>query len=125
MKQGFLFSLCILALGACQNKTNDQISNIKLDGSEIWIDVRTPKEYSDDHVMHAQNWEHQTAVDSIRKYHPELDKKIFLYCRSGNRASQVETKLIKLGYRNLTNIQTLKAGKKLTNPFNNLKQNKL
>lgn len=79
-------------------------SNLK-DGS-LLIDVRTAKEYKADHAVGAVN----IPIEDIQKgTYPDIDKDkiIYVYCRSGRRATQAETILEKEGYKNVINLKSL------------------
>lgn len=70
------------------------------------IDVRTGQEYKTGHVEEAINIEWQDIsqiVEDIKK-----DKKLYLYCRSGNRSQKATNILIDLGYEDVTNIGGVK-----------------
>lgn len=83
----------------------------------ILIDVRTPSEYEESHVIGAENIDflNQDFEDKILK----LDKtKIYkLYCRSGNRSGQAEKRMKTLGFKNVENLGSVaQASKKLNTP---------
>ena len=66
------------------------------------IDVRTQEEFQSGHIENASNIQWQniaTIQEKITK-----DKKIYLYCRSGNRSQKATDILIKLGYTDVLNI---------------------
>ena len=70
------------------------------------IDVRTGQEYKTGHVEEAINIEWQDIsqiLEDIKK-----DKKLYLYCRSGNRSQKATNILIDLGYEDVTNIGGVK-----------------
>ena len=66
------------------------------------IDVRTQEEFQSGHIENASNiqWQNIAIIqEKITK-----DKKIYLYCRSGNRSQKATDILIELGYRDVLNI---------------------
>ena len=70
------------------------------------IDVRTGQEYKTGHVEEAINIEWQDIsqiLEDIKK-----DKKLYLYCRSGNRSQKATNILIDLGYEDVTNLGGVK-----------------
>ena len=70
------------------------------------IDVRTGQEYKTGHVEEALNIEWQDIsqiIEDIKK-----DKKLYLYCRSGNRSQRATDILIDLGYEDVTNLGGVK-----------------
>lgn len=79
-----------------------KISSIISEGGQL-IDVRTPEEYKSSHAYRAIN----IPVDEILKgNYSRIDKNkpIYLYCRSGNRASQAKKFLESKGYENIINL---------------------
>ena len=66
------------------------------------IDVRTQEEFQSGHIENASNiqWQNIAIIqEKITK-----DRKIYLYCRSGNRSQKATDILIELGYRDVLNI---------------------
>tara|TARA_B100001109_G_scaffold255799_1_gene260947 strand:- start:6868 stop:7194 length:327 start_codon:yes stop_codon:yes gene_type:complete len=80
--------------------------NIQLQADdEIVIDVRTPQEFKSGHIENSINieWQEISLINNnIRK-----EKKIYLYCRSGNRSQKATNILVKLGYKNVENLGSL------------------
>ena len=70
------------------------------------IDVRTQEEFQSGHIENASNIQWQNI--SIIQEKITKDKKIYLYCRSGNRSQKATDILIKLGYEDVLNIGGLK-----------------
>ena len=70
--------------------------------NEIIIDVRTIEEWKKGHLDGAIHVEWQDILsisDTVAK-----DKKLYLYCRSGNRSGKATNILTKNGYLNLFNL---------------------
>ena len=66
------------------------------------IDVRTQEEFQSGHIENASNiqWQNIAIIqEKITK-----DRKIYLYCRSGNRSQKATDILIELGFRDVLNI---------------------
>ena len=64
----------------------------------IFIDVRTKQEHDTDHIpnsTHIPVESLESRIDEIEKY---KEKKIVVYCRSGNRSSKGTKILIKYGF---------------------------
>ncbi len=75
------------------------------------IDVRTPEEYAEAHLVGAINIE--MSADMASKLPAEAkDQTLELYCRSGGRAGQAEGILQAAGYqaKNIGGIDELVAG---------------
>jgi rhodanese-related sulfurtransferase len=67
------------------------------------IDVRTNEEYEEAHVEESINVSHESILDDpeiiFRNHKITKDDKLFIYCESGNRASQVVEKLLESGFK--------------------------
>jgi thioredoxin len=65
------------------------------------LDVRTPEEFSSDHIDNAKNinWLGTTFVSDVEK----LDKSqpVFVYCKSGGRSQKAAEKLNELGFKTI------------------------
>lgn len=76
------------------------------------VDVRTETEYNQEHAVGAINVPLQQMqtndFGSLTK-----DQVVYVYCRTGNRSAQAVALLQEEGYKNVVNIQSLDAWKKL------------
>jgi len=78
---------------------SDEIESV---GGQL-IDVREPSEYEESHADGAINVPLGDILNAdFSKI--DVDKPVYLYCRSGNRAEQAKTALEQAGYKNVTNI---------------------
>ncbi|AEV28672.1 Rhodanese-related sulfurtransferase [Sphaerochaeta pleomorpha str. Grapes] len=68
------------------------------DPSAIVLDVRTPAEFAEGHISKALNIANETIGSDKPEGLPDLDAKILVYCRSGNRSAQTAKKLVAMGY---------------------------
>ena len=66
-------------------------------------DVRTEEEYADGHFEGAKLHDVQDINQGIYPDEPK-DRKIYVYCRSGNRSSQATKALEKAGFTNVINL---------------------
>jgi rhodanese-related sulfurtransferase len=64
----------------------------------IVLDVRTPAEFAEGHIAKALNIANETIGTEKPEGLVDLDAKILVYCRSGNRSAQSAKKLIAMGY---------------------------
>lgn len=73
-------------------------------GKAYLVDVRTPEEYGTKHLKYAQNINIRSEkfIEEIKKLDPS--KKIYLYCRSGNRSGKAADTLQTFGYQYGYNI---------------------
>ena len=69
------------------------------------VDVRTPSEYEDVYIPGATlvNWKGDEFATKIQKY--DKSKPIYIYCRSGMRASRAKRKMNKLGFKEVYNLK--------------------
>lgn len=72
------------------------------------IDVRKTEQYAEGHIKDAKNIPLATIADEIAKVEPNKDKKIILYCNSGNQSGQAQKKLQELGYKDVHNADGVK-----------------
>ena len=83
------------------------ILNFQLFANElIIIDVRTHQEFISGHIEGSKNieWQEISSIENIIN----KDQKIFLYCRSGNRSQKATNTLLDIGYKDVTNLGSLK-----------------
>lgn len=69
------------------------------------LDVRTPEEYSSEHIGNAVNvnWNGSDFVIKANKF--DKSKPIFVYCKVGGRSAQAADKLAELGFKEIYNLQ--------------------
>ena len=113
MKKILPILLSFLALSGCgstsqttyqQLSMNEGIAQMTEDENYILLDVRTAEEFSSGHIPGAINIANESiGSDEITEL-PDKEQHIYVYCRSGNRSKQAATKLVKLGYTNITEI---------------------
>lgn len=74
------------------------------DSNCIILDVRTPKEYSEEHLENAKliDFTSSSFKDEIIKL--DKNKKYFLYCRSGRRSRSAANLMERYGFKNVYSI---------------------
>lgn len=100
------FLLCLLFI-SCNGQSKKEVKTVKPEefsqkikstSQPQILDVRTPKEFSDQHLENAVNinW---NGNDFDKKV-AELDKSkpVFVYCLSGGRSSKASGKLVEMGF---------------------------
>lgn len=70
----------------------------------ILLDVRTSEEYEEGHIEGAINIPLKKLAYEVETEIPELDTRIYLYCRSGVRVITAGHILHDLGYENVYNM---------------------
>ncbi|MBP6558323.1 MAG: thioredoxin fold domain-containing protein [Flavobacterium sp.] len=68
------------------------------------LDVRTPEEFSGEHINNAinVNWNADDFVTKANQY--DKSKPIFVYCKVGGRSAQAAIKLTELGFKEVYNL---------------------
>ena len=81
---------------------NDEFAEVYNEKIDV-LDVRKPSEYNSEHITDAQNF----PLDFINKNMAEVsrDKKYYLHCKSGYRATVAASILKSRGFNNLVNVQ--------------------
>ena len=77
--------------------------------AEVWIDVRSAREYQAGHLPGAHHLPHERIAEGIGAIAPDPDTPIRFYCRSGARAAEAKAALEKLGYTRVENRGAYKA----------------
>ncbi|GIZ10316.1 rhodanese-like domain-containing protein [Flavobacterium sp. UMI-01] len=79
--------------------------NIETTTSPQIIDVRTPEEYNQEHLVNAKNidWNGNNFDNEVAK----LDKTapVFVYCKSGGRSQKAAAKLTELGFEKVYELE--------------------
>ena len=114
MKLKFI-SLLLLSLlfTNCHGQTSNAVNTIdaklfaeklKTNENPQLLDVRTPEEYSVEHIDNAKNvnWNGDDFVAKVNSY--DKSKPIFVYCKVGGRSAQAANKLAELGFKEIYNL---------------------
>lgn len=73
-------------------------------GRGVLIDVRTPDEYADGHLVDARNINVLDEQFRDRVEGLDRDSTYYLYCRSGNRSGRAAETMAAMGFRSIYNI---------------------
>jgi phage shock protein E len=90
-----------------QNEVHNQgnrSGTVALPEKDLILDVRTREEYDSGHLSGAVLIPHNTIRDQISTVAPNKEAPIFLYCRSGDRASLAHQTLKAIGYTQVVNL---------------------
>jgi len=104
---GFLFA-------SCNGQTNAKYESIaavsfsekiKSTSQAAIIDVRSPEEFTSQHIENAVNidWNGENFDNKIGKY--DKSKPIFVYCMSGGRSKKAAEKLAELGFSTIYELE--------------------
>jgi len=80
-----------------------QINQEVASGNAYLLDVRTPQEFNSGHSAKAVNFD-SVRIDQGEMPNIPKDAKVYLYCRSGNRATQVKQAMEANGYNSVVNL---------------------
>ncbi len=106
-----LFS-CLLFLN-CNSQTSKSIETIppkvfaekiKATPNAQILDVRTPGEYSSEHIDNAENVNWNGPDFETIASHYDKSKPVFVYCKVGGRSGQAAEKLSQLGFTKIYNL---------------------
>ena len=69
------------------------------------LDVRTPEEFSAEHIDNATNvnWNSDDFAAKASKY--DITKPVFVYCKVGGRSAQAANKLAEMGFKEIYNLE--------------------
>jgi len=69
------------------------------------IDVRTPEEYADGHIERAMNINYLADDFSKAILKANMDKPVYIYCRSGNRSGKAAEVMKELGFKTIYDLK--------------------
>lgn len=111
-----LFSLLLISFLfiSCQGQTTKPVQTLdvktyaeKLKNTEKpqLLDVRTPEEFSVEHLENADNVNVNSPdfANKVAKY--DKSKPIFVYCKVGGRSAQAADKLVAMGFNEVYNLE--------------------
>jgi len=97
-----------------KKRTIENINNIsyekmkeilKEDANTIVLDVRSPQEYNEGHIIGAINIPEYTISTKTNNIIQNKNTKIIVYCASGLRSKKAIKVLKKIGFTNLYNLE--------------------
>ena len=86
-----------------QQTSREKIAWQDIKQGVLVVDVRTAKEFDTGHIKNALNIPYDIAVNQFTALGIDKERRIVLYCRSGNRSEKAITALTEAGYTNLHN----------------------
>lgn len=105
---GFLSTLLAFFISAPANTVYAADENM------VILDVRTPSEFSTNHIKGAINIDFYASEFQNKITNLDKTKNYKVYCRSGNRSGQTVNMMMSLGFKNVENVGGLsQASKKL------------
>jgi phage shock protein E len=87
-------------------------------GADYFIDVRSNKEYVEDHIPGNLNIVHSDILQGVKAHNIQTSDHIYIYCRSGKRASIAQKTLNDAGYHNTTNLGGIEDARKFLATYN-------
>ena len=110
----FIWSLISISIFNCESSSGKNVTQLSpkefqsfLNEDTQLVDVRTPKEFAEDHINYAENInffseDFSSSIDKLDK-----EKPVFIYCRSGKRSGKSVAEFQKVGF---TKIYELEGG---------------
>ncbi|MCK5507438.1 MAG: hypothetical protein KAI50_02835 [Desulfobacterales bacterium] len=94
-------------------EANEHITNVTAsvakellnEGGHIFLDVRTAREYKMGHIPGAIHIDRGLLEFTINNQVPDKNARIVAYCKVGGRGSLAAYTLVRMGYKNITNIE--------------------
>lgn len=83
-----------------------------------WIDVRSVSEFNRGHLEGALNIPYRQIISGAKEQGIKPEDTLYLYCRSGRRASIAMKVLEEKGYSNITNLKILPKAQKYKQSLN-------
>jgi molybdopterin/thiamine biosynthesis adenylyltransferase/rhodanese-related sulfurtransferase len=74
-------------------------------GDVVLVDTREPHEYDEAHLDGARLVPPGILEDEIGSVVPDRDRRVLLYCRTGNRSGKAAEQMAALGYGNVANVE--------------------
>lgn len=65
------------------------------------VDIRTPKEYNEGHIGNAINIDFNASDFEANIQKLNKNKRIYIYCRTGNRSAKASEKMSNWGFRKI------------------------
>lgn len=78
-------------------------AQLDADADIVLVDVRTLEEFAEGHIPGAVCIPNETIVAGAELPFG-VDVKLFVYCRSGRRSAEAASKLVAMGYTNVTDF---------------------
>lgn len=94
-------------------EANEHVTNVPVsvakelldEGGYIFLDVRTAKEFKMGHIPRAVHIERGLLEFKINNQVPDKNAQIVVYCKVGGRGSLAAHTLVRMGYKNVINIE--------------------
>ncbi len=67
----------------------------------LLLDVRTPQEYSREHIEKSIHIPLQELIQNLENEIPDKNASIYVYCLSGSRSASAVAQMLKMGYKNV------------------------
>jgi phage shock protein E len=94
--------IAVIILNLLKGKSIDKVFSLPADSLYI-IDVRSKQEFDSGHFSTAVNIPHDQIANRIKEIEPFKQKKIVVYCASGNRSAMAMNILKQKGFADVVN----------------------
>ncbi|AJQ96607.1 rhodanese-related sulfurtransferase [Gynuella sunshinyii YC6258] len=82
---------------------SSQREPLQLPEGAVLIDVRSPMEFRNGHIVGAVNWPLDQLPEILEKQKPDVSKPCIVYCAHGPRAGMAKTVLMRTGFKEVIN----------------------
>jgi rhodanese-related sulfurtransferase len=101
-------SASVFSAGSYRNASVTQSSKLIAENenvdSLVIVDVRTPEEFNEGHLLGAVNIDYGAADFEEKVNKLDKDKMYLVYCRSGRRSEEAAKIMSNLGFKNVVNM---------------------
>jgi rhodanese-related sulfurtransferase len=81
--------------------TTEETQTILQTENVLLIDVRTPEEYSEGHIINAQNIDYNSPTFEEEINQLDKSQPVLLYCKSGNRSAKSSQIFLEAGFEKI------------------------
>lgn len=85
--------------------TTEEVQTIMQSEDVQLIDVRTPEEYQEGHILNAQNIDYNSPNFEVNITKLDKSKPVLLYCKSGNRSGKSSQIFLEAGFKIIYDLE--------------------
>ncbi len=85
--------------------TTEEVETIIQSEDVQLIDVRTPEEYEEGHILNAQNIDYNSPNFEVDITKLDKTKPVLLYCKSGNRSGKSSQIFLEAGFKTIYDLE--------------------
>ena|SRR5690606_12033117 len=97
----YMFTTFVYAQEKQEKNNNNEVANERVSAEKMYIDIRTPEEFSEGTIPHALNIDYYADDFSDKMQQFDKDQELIIFCKSGGRSSEALILLKDLGFKNV------------------------